>query len=798
MKGRRTVRHLLKKELRPPTRLFTPKLLVYLTLLQLFILKPVFSQMATIAGIVTEKNSGEVAIGVNVLLFPDTVLQSGGVPTRGASVNKFGFYSIPAVPAGFYTLVVRGIGYEPISEVISVAGDEVRKDLQIQQLNIEMGEVIVEGRQEVTETSNISSMELRTDFARHMPSLGGEVDIFRVLQLLPGVKTVSEISSGLYVRGGSPDQNLTLLDGVIVYNPYHLGGFLSTFNSDALLNTRLMKGAFPAEYGGRLSSVLDMTMREGTKEKLSGSAGINLINSRLMLEGPLGEDATFMIAGRRMYLDLLVELSNLKDTPRYYFYDLNAKMNYKMSNSDRLFASGYFGRDVLAPPRGESGFAIQWGNATGNFRWTHILSSDLFSNFCLIFTNYTFSSQTGEEDDNDFFRAISQIEDVTLRGEVQYVPDESQTVKFGVEVTRHAFDVGANSDALSRFLRINTQQITSVEGAVFVQDEWNLSSVLDANIGIRLHGFESGQYLVAEPRLSASCKLNDITTLKGSFSVAHQFMHLIIRNDISLPTDLWFPSTETVLPSRCIQYVLGLESRPFTEDYLLTFEGYYKDFKNLYEYRDRARFVFGVPLESQFTTGTGEAYGLEVFLNKQSGAVTGWVGYTLSWTKRHFPELNRGREFFPRYDRRHDIAAALMYRLSEGWEIGATWVYGTGQAYTMPAGQFAYEDLDLSTFPISRPSLDYSQRNAYRLPPFHKLDLNFIRKFMWFDLPFQFSISLYNAYNRQNPFAQTVKFKTQPILIPGTNQVVSVQSTPEVSQFTLFPLIPTLGLSVAF
>jgi len=759
-----------------------------------------FTQSVTVAGVVSEKSSGEAVIGVNVMLYADTAALTAP-PLRGSSTNRFGFYSIAGIDAGKYRLVVRGVGYKLIAQALDLSQStgELRFDLQVEQRNVEMEEVVIQGETESLRPQ-LSTVAIKSDFARHMPSLGGEVDIMRVLQLLPGVKTASEISSGLYVRGGSPDQNLTLLDGVIVYNPYHLGGFLSTFNSDALLDTRLLKGAFPAEFGGRISSVLDLSMREGTRERLSGSAAVNLINSRLMVEGPIGDDVTFMVAARRMYLDLLVALARSKDMPEYYFYDLNAKVNARMNESDRLFLSGYFGRDVLAPPPNERGsFDISWGNATGNLRWMHILSTNIFTNFSLIHTNYVFSTATENSvETNTEFRAVSQIRDVTLRGDIQYAPDESHTIKAGVELTEHFFNVGANEGERRSFPAVNTQNIQSMEGAIYLQDEWTVSPAFSTNLGARLFYFENGNYLSLEPRLSASYSMTDNLKLKGSFAVANQFLHLIIRNDISLPTDIWFPSTESILPSRCLQSVVGIETRPFDEQYLLTVEAYYKDYKNLYEYRDRARFTFGAPLETQFVVGRGEAYGIEFFLNKQLGVFSGWVGYTLSWTKRHFPDLNRGLEFYPRYDRRHDIALAMMYRLSEGWEIGATWVYGSGQAYTMPTAQFYYEDIDGSATPTPTYSLDYSRRNAYRLPSFHKLDLNFIRKFTWFDLPWQLSINLYNVYNRRNPFAQTVKFKYDPIVDPATRQFIGLQAAPEVIQYTLFPFIPTVGLSVAF
>jgi hypothetical protein len=357
------------------------------------------AQNAVISGVVSEAASGEVVIGVNVVLSKDSSSTASANVVRGARTNKFGFYSLASVPEGTFYLIVQGIGYKKYSKrvIIGKPDETVRQNVPLAMQNVRSGEVTVQAdRQSSSPTKNISSVELKSDFISKMPSLGGETDIFRVLQLMPGIKSGGEASSGLYVRGGSPDQNLILLDGVTVYNPSHLGGLLSTFNNDAIRDVRVIKGAFPAEYGGRLSSVVDLTMKEGSKEKISGTANLSLIAARLTVEGPIGEDASFMVSGRRTYFDILASAIGFNGFPSYYFYDFNAKLNYKLGENDRIFASGYFGSDVLTQPAGSAlNFGLDWGNATGSLRWSHIVSPNLFTNFSAIYTDYRYGFNLG-------------------------------------------------------------------------------------------------------------------------------------------------------------------------------------------------------------------------------------------------------------------------------------------------------------------------------------------------------------------------------------------------------------------
>jgi len=746
------------------------------------------TNLATVSGTITEGNSGENVISLTVVLYKDSIQAK---PYRGTYTNKFGFYSFTQLPAGEYIIVATGVGYQQYRKKITLKeGENLRLNIKMKSVDVQTEEVVVTAERDAeSPTARISAVNVSPNFIFKLPSLGGESDVFRALQNLPGVKQSSELSSGLYIRGGSPDQNLYLLDGVIVYNPNHLGGFLSVFNGEALRDIKLIKGAFPAEYGGRLSSVLDMTMKEGRKDKFAGSASVSLISSRLTLEGPITENTSFMISGRRMYFDILTSMFLPEDeVPQYYFYDLNAKVNHKISDNDHIFLSGFLCKDVLeAPEEEDMNFDINWGNKTSNLRWMHIVSPELFTNFSLIYTDYTFNTNIfDKKNKSNNFISTSEIRDWTLRAEAQYLPAKNHKIKTGIELINHRFLAKTAFNIENDYeIPFNSKDATSIEASVYMQDEWDITELFSTNIGGRLYYFQEANYVKFEPRWSAAYKLTENTSLKASASLAHQFLHLIIRNDFSVMTDLWFPSTKNVLPSRSLQGVFGVEQFFDEGKYLLSLELYYKDMKNLYEYKDSATFSFGVPLENQFTRGKGYSYGVELFFNKRFGNLTGWVGYTLSWTQRKFRELNNGRPFYPRYDRRHDVNLVLTYAFSDSWELGATWYYGTGQAYTMPTGTYRFDEIGF--FGWEEIKFQYTERNGARLPAFHKLDLNFMHHFNWFSLPWTFSINIYNAYNRRNPFAWYI-----------SSDYDGVNETKKLKQITLFPIIPTFGLSVKF
>ena len=742
----------------------------------------------SISGIVTESKSGETTIGTSISVYEDSIT-TNSKPITGAITNKFGFYSIPKIKAGKYFIVVRNIGYENFNTEIDISRD-LKLNIKLINKETETKEVVITADRLSNSLSRISTVTLKPDFIFKMPSLGGESDVFRTLQLLPGIKQGSELSSGLYVRGGSSDQNLVLLDGVIVYNPLHLGGFLSSFNTDAIKDVKVIKGAFPAEYGGRLSSVIDMSMKEGNSEKLSGSGGISLISSRLTVEGPIGKDCSFMISGRRMYLDLILGLiPDAKDSPDYYFYDLNAKINFKLSDDDRLFVSGFFCRDVLDSPNSDNdAFSIYWGNKTGNIRWMHILSPTVFTNFSLIYTNYNFNIDLSDKNHNtNSWKSKSEIEDIVLRGDLTYFPFDNHTIKTGLDLTFHNFDVSAYSFIYDYGDIAPKNLIKTFDASLFIQDEWKISDVLNSNIGTRFYYFQEGKYFNIEPRLSLSYTIAENTTLNFSTAVANQYLHMITRGDIPLPTDVWYPSTVKTKPSQSWQTVLGVEKIFNDGEYLFSIEAYYKGMRDLLEYKDNVNFSFGIPLDSQFTAGSGKAYGIEFFLNKRLGNLTGWIGYTLSATKRKFADLNEGKEFYPRYDRTHDIAIAMNYKLGDDWELGATWTYGTGQAYTMPTASYGFMEIGLGSDNYLNDKLLFTSRNDFRLPAFHKLDLNFMFKFDMFNLPFELSINIYNAYNHKNPFFWYIDTDY------STTEYKKV-----IKQVTLFPIIPTFGLSFKF
>jgi len=755
----------------------------------------------TVFGTISESVSNEVVIGATVSLYRDSI-SPGKKPERGAYTNRYGYYAVKGISSGRYTMVVTSVGYRTYVHTITIGDDtsDIRVDVSLENASVTARDVVVTADREESAIQQISTVTITPDFIKDMPSLGGEADVFRVLQLLPGVKSASEISSGLYIRGGSPDQNLILLDGVVVYNPSHLGGFLSSFHADALRDVKLIKGAMPAEYGGRLAAVVDITMKEGNSEQLHGAAHVSLIAAGITFDGPIDSTMTFMVSGRRFYGDLLAPLFIPPDElPTYYFYDLNLKINKRFGNSDRLFVSGYFGRDVLgAPPSDYDNFDVNWGNATANIRWTHVIQPELFASASAIYTDYRFGFDA-EESNYDRtivtrFASASHIRDITVRGDVEWVATNDHFVKAGVDVTHHRFasgvtgDVGQDIDQV-----INSATIDAVDASLFIQDEWKINDVLRTNIGGRLYYFNSGGWFRVEPRVNIAWDLAPTHSLTGSFAIANQFLHLIVRNDLALPTDVWFPSTSAIPPSQSVQGVMGYQ-KTFEEGmWLFTVETYYKSMSNLLEYKEDAQFTLGVPLESQFTSGSGEAYGLELFLNKRLGDFTGWIGYTLSWSKRTFPELNNGKTFAPRYDRRHDISVTVQYRLWSDFKIAATWVYGTGQAYTVPSGQYNADRLDQGdpNNPDHTPTTQelYTERNAFRLAPFHKLDLNFVHEFTMFGLASEFIVSIYNAYNRLNPFALYTSYDYD-------NNSNSSQRV--IKQITLFPIIPSLGLRVKF
>lgn len=751
----------------------------------------------TLSGTVSEFGSSEPILSANITIYRDS-LKTGGI-LRGSATNKFGFYSVPDLNIGKYFVVVTSIGYETLKKNIFLDGKQkvTRIDFVLEKKTITLGEIVIQDKKFNDFTQNVGSIEVNPEVVKRLPSFGGEADIYKALQLLPGVASATEISTGLYVRGGSADQNLTLIDGVNVYNPSHLGGFASTFNADAINSITLIKGAYPAEFGGRLSSVLDLTMREGSKEDFHVTGGLNSLSGRITLEGPIDTNASFILSGRKLFLDwILPSFPKLDYIPRYGFYDLNGKISYTMSKNDKLFISGFISHDNISdPPNNKDiGYGISWSNATGNLTWTNITSSSMFSNTSLMYTNYKFTTLIKDKQPSktplDFYTS-SIINDILLKREMQFFAAENHSIKTGAEVAYHMFST-TTSDLFIKDLEYRPfygKEINSLEGSFYIQDDWKISDFIKLNPGVRFSYFQKAGFFAAEPRLSLTWFLLDRLTLRSSVALAHQTLHMLNRNDIFLPTDLWYPSTELIKPSRSIQGSAGLETVSADKTFLFTVEGYYKDLKDLYEYKENADFSFNTDLEQQMTKGVGYAYGVELFLNKRAGDFNGWIGYTLAWTKRYFEMLNAGKVYYPRYDKRHDISIVLNYDISSHFNASATWQYGTGQAFALPVNQYSIVNPSVPNGTKSSSYYEFSGRDDFRLPPFHKLDLSFNYNTTWFGKETLIALNIYNAYNRYNAFTKYIGYKTDP---------VTKEKIPVLKQFTLYPFLPSLGVNIKF
>ncbi|MFH1196746.1 MAG: TonB-dependent receptor [bacterium] len=746
-----------------------------------------------VEGSVRDALSKEGIANAAVLLYESAGAANKLIQTTTADRN--GFYSIDNIGKGVYTIAVQVIGYKTEEKKFTTEESYLLKiDFELFEEKIILDDVFVVGQK--TKNIEISTVDLSIELIKKLPSMSGEMDVYRALTMLPGVTTASELSNGLYVRGGSPDQTLTLVDGVVVYNPFHLGGFASSFNSDAVQDIKLIKGGFPAEYGGRVSSVLDIKLRDGNSTAFKGNIGIGVINSRASIEGPLNDKMTYLFSARKMYLNSLQE-AFLKDVniPFYGFHDYNGKITLKASEKDWVSISGYYGKDNLysPPASADVGYDINWSNLFLNLNWLSVHGDKKFTRFAVNYTAYEFNTQIRDLTPYSYkqdFVSTSRIEDISLKIDGQYLSIENHTVKAGIEMVIHNFKLLNNNFYASELEKDERFEntITGLEMALYVQDEWIITPLLNATWGIRIYGFPRARYYQPEPRISLSYAMTENFFIKGAYAMGNQFLHLIIRNDVLLPTDMWFPSTPKIKPVNAQQAILGFEYTFDNQIYLISAEGYYKQMENLYEYSDTSTFTIENELEQQLTGGRGDAYGVEFFFNKRAGNLTGWIGYTLSFTKRYFDAVNKGNPFYPRYDRRHDIEVVLSYQFNKAWEAGLTWSYSTGQTYTMPTGQYYFPSLYSNNEEGSEVYLDYTNLNEYRLPPYHKLDVSLSYKFDWFNYPCTLNLSVYNVYNNQNSFAHYISYSIDP----DTGAL-----TPQLKRFTLFPFLPTLTFNIS-
>ena len=770
----------------------------------------------TISGYVRDGATGESLPGVAVV-HPAT--------GAGTTTNPYGFYSLTlAAPAtaipDSVRLLVSSLGYER-QRLTRAAGRSFTVDFRLKTAAAELAGVEVIGTREerLAESTRMGTISIPIKQIKLLPMLFGETDVLKALQLLPGVQSGSEGSSGLYVRGGSPDQNLLLLDGTPVYNASHLFGFFSVFNADAIKNVELIKGGFPARYGGRLSSVVDITLKEGNLRKFHGEGAIGLIASRITLEGPIKKDtASFIFSARRTYIDILARpfIAAQTDglTAGYYFYDLNAKLNWKVGARDRLYLSGYSGYDefysndeyerrfdpgtgTIQTQTQRTENSLGWGNRTAALRWNHLVNDRLFLNTHLTYTRYQFDvgiaqstiSRTPPRDERYTLGYLSNIEDLSAKLDFDFVPNPAHYVRFGGQYIRHQFRPGAFQSTGNTAPSDNQRRGTRIgadEAGLYAEDDIRISERLKVNAGLRLNNFWVGgrQYPSLEPRLAARLLLSEDLALKAAYARTTQYVHLLTNSTVGLPTDLWVPATARVKPQQAQQISLGLARnlRYKEENFELSFETYYKPMRNLIEFREGADFL-GTgddTYEEKVTSGRGLAYGAEVFAQKKSGRTTGWLGYTLSWSTRRFAELNQGREFPYKYDRRHDLKLVVIHAFSPTFSLSGTAVYGTGNSVTLSQGRYLLPGPTGGGISFE----DYGSRNSFRMNAYHRLDLDLskTKKKRWGEIVNSFSI--YNVYSRRNPY---YIFLTR-----------NKNDQPVYRQISLFPVIPSFSKAFRF
>ncbi|HQW71183.1 MAG: TonB-dependent receptor [Saprospiraceae bacterium] len=750
----------------------------------------------TFFGTITDGETGETLIGAKVEIID---------ANKATVTNEYGFYSITIPATDTIILSASYIGMETFYQRLPGMND-TKWNIELMPGTTTLDEVIIVADQlrDKMSSTQMSMEQISAKTSKVLPALFGEVDIIKTLQLKAGVSSGSEGSTGLYVRGGAGDQNLIMLDEATVYNANHLFGFFSTFNSDAIKDVRLFKGGFPAQYGGRLSSVIDVRMKDGNNKKLSGSGGIGLITSRLTLEGPIGENTSFVVSGRRTYVDLITNAINksqedkpdFNKIPGYNFYDLNAKINTKLGEKDRIYLSGYFGKDQFALKDSTLDLGFSWGNATLTARWNHIFNNKLFANTSFIFSDYNYD--ISNEISGFSFSLGSKIRNYAGKMDFSYNPNSKHSIKMGISTTYYDFTVGrlkAGSDDGSISFSSGIDR-TGMEYGLYVSDEFEIIKNLKANAGLRLSGWTSNNYFDGgiEPRLALLYEVNPRWSIKGGYARMKQYVHLISNSGISLPTDVWYPSTDAVHPQRSDQVSAGF-SYLIAKGLLLTNEYYYKWLKNQVDFRDGANLFLNEEIEREFEFGKGYAYGTEVSLEKDFGKLSGWIAYTLAFVKRGgFPGIMDGRYFSPRYDRRNDIKVVATYKFNRRWTASATWVYGSGDLAWLPGGRALFQDIKGGSIDPVTPI--YGDRNTFRLPAYHRGDISVIYYMFpkWGES--NLSLSIYNVYDRRNPYFLTLEteFKT----VKQGEVEVKIPEKINARQVSLFPILPSITWNFNF
>jgi hypothetical protein len=740
----------------------------------------------TISGTITDASSGEFLIGATV------VVTSLG---EGTTTNAYGFYSITISDRDSIGLYFRFIGYERQIKKLYLKED-IRLDVELSPGTNSLDEIIISStlHEENVTNTKMSVIDIPTSKIRQLPVILGEADVLKIVQLLPGVQAGNEGTTGYFVRGGNLDQNLVQLDEATIYNPNHMIGLVSAFNTRAINNVTLIKGGFPSQYGGRLSSILDISMKEGNQKQFVTEGGIGLISSQMTVEGPIRKNqSSFIISGRRSYIDLLARpflKNNIKTN--YTFFDLNAKVNYKLGDNDRIFLSGFMSRDDAFYNQNGIEYNFLLNNKAATFRWNHIFSPQLFVNTSLIATS--FGNDISAIQDNAFSHVISGINDLGVKTEFQYFPSQQHHILYGAHFTNHRFRSSGDAQVFTgnnqnEFLTIDSiPEKQFNELALYLNDDMKVTDYFSANLGFRIPVFMSDniRYIRVEPRASLKFRLDKNTSIKGSYSMMNQFLHQIPSTTAAIPSDIWVPSTSQTKPQTSQQFALGLFKNFMDNSLETSFEIYYKTMKDQILFREGNQLISSLDVDDLLVYGTGWSYGAELFVQKSIGQFTGWASYTLSWTWQQFPELNYGDKFPFRHDRRHDLSIVGSYDFSDRWTFSGTFVYSSGSAYTLPVGR-TYVSNGGSLFEGNY--FIYEGRNNTRLKPYHRLNLSAIyqkeRTLFGKTYESEWVFSIYNIYSRQNPYF--VYFDIDPIT-----------EKPRAKQVSLLPIVPSVSFNFKF
>ncbi len=781
---------------------------IFVFLLTIISLAVIAQEKFTLSGVIKDVSDGEDLVGVTILVKE--------LPGVGTVSNIYGYYAI-TLPKGEYTIQYVYVGYKTI-EFKADLTKNIKNNIQISSsaTDLNVVEITAEKENQNIRSNEMSVEKISVKDISTIPVLFGENDVIKVIQLLPGIKPAGEGNSGFFVRGGSSDQNLILLDEAPVYNASHLLGFFSVFNPDAIKDLTLYKGGMPAQYAGRLSSVIDIKMKEGNSKKFAVMGGVGILSSRLTLEGPIVKDkSSFIISGRRTYFDMFLKLSNNEDIKNtiLYFYDLNLKANYQFSDKNRLFISGYFGRDNFGF---SDRFSFNWGNATATVRWNHLYNDKLFSNTSFIYSNYDYEINIKAAG----FSINSKIRDYTLKQDVDFFWNEKNKIKFGGSVIHHTFDPGRISSTGESVGNSKIENRYAIESGLYVSNEHKFNQTWSTTYGVRYSNFtqigpseiysynndrqviDSTKYtennIIAtyhgiEPRWSINYVLNESSSIKTSYNRMYQYLHLLSNSSGGNPTDAWLPTTNNVQPEIADQVALGFFKNFKNNTYEFSVETYYKALQNTIDYRTGAEILLNPTIEGELLYGKGRAYGFELYLKRKKGNLTGWVSYTFARTEVKFDNINNGVWYPAKQDRTHDISVVLMYALSERVTLSSTFVFYTGNAVTFPAGKYVVDGQTINL---------YSDRNGSRMPNYHRLDIGLTLEGKGYKIVTNpetgnkekkdrknhssWNFSIYNVYNRENAYSFTFRENEDN------------PSQTEIVQLSLFKIVPAITYNFNF